>query len=110
MENEAATVCSMVPSLLEFLLSEGARTAPAHFREVLCGAGPLTPDTVIDFERAFGIPVRHLYGLSEITVIATLMPRLSSRPGRWSPRRQASGTELEGRLVGAARAHSRLDA
>ncbi len=45
-ENEAATVCSMVPSLLEFLLSEGARTAPAHFREVLCGAGPLMPDTV----------------------------------------------------------------
>jgi long-chain acyl-CoA synthetase len=98
-ENEAATVCSMVPSLLEFLLSEGARTAPAHFREVLCGAGPLMPDRVIDFERAFGIPVRHLYGLSEITAIATLSrdsrtngdgagtPTTASPASAWTPRR-----------------------
>lgn len=75
-EGERATVCSMVPTLLEFLLAEGRRTPPAHFREVLCGAGPLMCDTVVDFEQCFGIPVRHLYGLSETTAVATLMPTL----------------------------------
>ena len=75
-ETERATVCSMVPTLLEFLLAEGRRTAPGHFREVLCGAGPLMCDTVLSFEESFGVPVRHLYGLSETTAVATLMPTL----------------------------------
>ena len=73
--DEQATVCSVVPSLLEFLLSSDA-TADASLRELLCGAGPLLSETVLSFERAFGVPVRHLYGLSETTAVATLMPRL----------------------------------
>lgn len=81
-ESEGATVCSMVPSLLEFLLADGARTAPSHFREVLCGAGPLMSDTVVDFESCFGVPVRHLYGLSETTAVATMMPTLPERQRR----------------------------
>jgi long-chain acyl-CoA synthetase len=75
-EAEQATACSMVPTLLEFLLTEDRRVPPAHFQEVLCGAGPLMCDTVDDFEQSFGIPVRHLYGLSETTAVATLMPTL----------------------------------
>jgi long-chain acyl-CoA synthetase len=75
-EGEGATVCSMVPTLLEFLLADGPQTPPDHFQEVLCGAGPLMCDTVLDFEESFGIPVRHLYGLSETTAVATLMPNL----------------------------------
>jgi long-chain acyl-CoA synthetase len=75
-ETEGATVCSMVPTLLEFLLADRRQTPPAHFREVLCGAGPLMGDTVLGFEDSFGIPVRHLYGLSETTAVATLMPTL----------------------------------
>lgn len=72
---ERVTVCSMVPSLLEFLLAEGGvDTAPAHFTEVLCGAGPLMCDTVAEFEDRFALPVRHLYGLSETTAVATMMP------------------------------------
>lgn len=74
---ENANACSMVPSLLEFLLAERGDAAPEHFREVLCGAGPLMPDTALEFERAFGVAVRHLYGLSETTAVATLMPRLT---------------------------------
>lgn len=70
-----ATVCSMVPSLLEFLLSVGG-TAPETFREVLCGAGPLLTDTALEFEDRFGVPIRHLYGLSETTAVVTLTPRL----------------------------------
>lgn len=72
---ERATVCSMVPTLLEFLLADAER-APEHFTEVLCGAGPLMSDTVLSFEETFGVPVRHLYGLSETTAVATMMPTL----------------------------------
>jgi long-chain acyl-CoA synthetase len=75
-EAERATVCSMVPSLLEFLLAEGRRTAADGFREVLCGAGPLMCDTVAEFEDTFGVPVRHLYGLSETTAVCTMMDTL----------------------------------
>jgi long-chain acyl-CoA synthetase len=81
-EIERATVCSMVPTLLEFLLADGGRTAPPHFREVLCGAGPLMSDTVLDFEQSFGVPVRHLYGLSETTAVATMMPTLPQEQRR----------------------------
>jgi long-chain acyl-CoA synthetase len=74
-QETGATVCSMVPSLLEFLLNtEGA--APQTFREILCGAGPLLSDTALEFEDRFGIPIRHLYGLSETTAVVTLTPRM----------------------------------
>lgn len=72
---ERATVCSMVPSLLEFLLSVGG-DAPQGFREILCGAGPLLVDAVVEFEERFGLPVRHLYGLSETTAVVTLTDRM----------------------------------
>ncbi|MDV6010946.1 class I adenylate-forming enzyme family protein [Haloechinothrix sp. LS1_15] len=78
---EGATVCSLVPSLLEFLLDTGGG-APTGFDEVLCGAGPLLVDTVLAFEERFGVPVRHLYGLSETTAVATLMPRLPEQQRR----------------------------
>lgn len=76
-EAEGATVCSMVPTLLEFLLASPGE-APTSFREVLCGAGPLMVETVLEFEDQFGVPVRHLYGLSETTAVTCLMPRLPS--------------------------------
>ena len=72
--SELATVCSMVPTLLEFLIAEGGRSVAACFEEVFCGAGPLMMETVVNFENLFGIPVRHLYGLSEVTAVATMMP------------------------------------
>ena len=76
-EAERATVASLVPTLLEFLLSEGGGPAPACFKEVFCGAGPLMTETVVAFEEAFAIPVRHLYGLSEVTAVSTMMPVMS---------------------------------
>jgi long-chain acyl-CoA synthetase len=72
---EGATVCSVVPSLLEFLLRAPGQ-APDCFREFLCGAGPLLVETVVEGEQHLGRPVRHLYGLSETTAVVTLMPRL----------------------------------
>jgi long-chain acyl-CoA synthetase len=74
-EREGATVCSVVPSLLEFLLRSPGRV-PDRFREFLCGAGPLLVDTVVECEQHFRRPIRHLYGLSETTAVVTLMPRL----------------------------------
>ncbi|MYH71807.1 MAG: acyl--CoA ligase [Acidimicrobiia bacterium] len=73
-ESEGATVSSLVPTLLEFLVIEGGGPAPVCFQEVLCGAGPLMMETVVTFEDDFAIPVRHLYGLSEVTAVATMMP------------------------------------
>ena len=72
---EQATVCSVVPSLLEFLLSTPGEAANG-FREVLCGAGPLLTDTALEFEQRFQVPIRHLYGLSETTAVVTLMPAM----------------------------------
>jgi long-chain acyl-CoA synthetase len=79
--SEGATVCSMVPTLLEFLLAaDGER--PETLTEVYCGAGPLLVETVLDFEDRFGVPVRHLYGLSETTCVATVMPPLPATQRR----------------------------
>jgi long-chain acyl-CoA synthetase len=73
--SEGATVCSVVPSLLEFLL-KAPPPERVTLRELLCGAGPLLVDTVLRSEEEFGIPIRHLYGLSETTAVVTLMPRM----------------------------------
>lgn len=82
-ESEGATVCSVVPSLLEFLLATGGAT-PDCFREFACGAGPLLVETAVDCEQRFQVPIRHLWGLSETTAVATLMPQLNSdERARW---------------------------
>jgi long-chain acyl-CoA synthetase len=80
-QREGATVASLVPTLLEFLL-ESPGEPPDHFTEVLCGAGPLLVETVLSFEQRFRVPVRHLYGLSETTAVITAMPRLSESERR----------------------------
>ncbi|MFG1830846.1 class I adenylate-forming enzyme family protein [Micromonospora chersina] len=72
---ERATTASLVPTLLEFLLA-GDGEAPGCFAEVLCGAGPLLVETALDFEKRFGVPIRHIYGLSETTCVASAMPAL----------------------------------
>ncbi len=80
---ERANICSVVPSLLEFL-SSAPGAAPGHFHEFVCGAGPLLVETVLDFEQRFEVPVRHLYGLSETTAVVTLTPRLpDAERRRW---------------------------
>lgn len=74
---EEATVTSVVPSLLEFLMN----TPEQHqglLNEVFCGAGPLRPDAAVGFEQQFGIPIRHLYGLSEVSAVACIMPRMTA--------------------------------
>jgi long-chain acyl-CoA synthetase len=75
---ERITSVSVVPTLLEFLLeaSAGAAHAPdvATLESVLCGAGPLRPETALAFEARFGVPVIHGYGLSETTAYNCQLP------------------------------------
>lgn len=74
---ERVTVVSVVPTLLQFLLHskislEGYKLA--HFRHIICGAGPLTVELAMKFEHAFNIPVIHGYGLSETTCYSCFLP------------------------------------
>ncbi len=75
---ERITSVSVVPTLLEFLLDASAaeaRTPAADTLEsVLCGAGPLRPETALAFEARFGVPVIHGYGLSETTAYNCQLP------------------------------------
>lgn len=71
-----ATAASLVPTVLEYLLAAPERPRPAEsrLREVFSGSGPLRPQTAVDFETKFNIPVRQLYGLSETTAVLTATP------------------------------------
>ncbi len=72
---ERVTTSSLVPTILEFLLEgDGSSAAMTGFTDVFCGAGPLMTETVLGFEERFDLPVRHLYGLSETTAVATMIP------------------------------------
>ena len=76
-------VVSVVPTLLEFLIGSESR-APEEQRfaaydtssleTIICGAGPLLVDTVLDFESRFGVRITHGYGLSETTCYNCQMP------------------------------------
>jgi acyl-CoA synthetase (AMP-forming)/AMP-acid ligase II len=70
-------VVSVVPTLLQFLLHENPDLGAydlAHFRHIICGAGPLTVELANRFEDRFRIPVIHGYGLSETTCYSCFLP------------------------------------
>jgi long-chain acyl-CoA synthetase len=74
---ERVTVVSVVPTLLQFLLHSKIDPEAyklAHFRHVICGAGPLTVELAMKFENAFKIPIVHGYGLSETTCYSCFLP------------------------------------
>lgn len=65
--------CSLVPTVLEYLLADPSAPEPGHgLRHVVSGSGPLRPESAEQFEQRFGIPVRQLYGLSETTSVLTM--------------------------------------
>lgn len=80
--DEHVQIVSVVPTLLEFLSNAQARPDATPFSEIqtssletiLCGAGPLLVETVMRFERQFGIRITHGYGLSETTCYNCHMP------------------------------------
>jgi len=74
---ERVTVVSVVPTLLQFLVHTRPRLEAyklAHFRHIICGAGPLTVDLARKFEQTFHIPIIHGYGLSETTCYSCFLP------------------------------------
>ena len=74
---ERIGVVSVVPTLLSFLLRADVAAAGLDlpvFRHVICGAGPLTVELALAFERRFGLPVVHGYGLSETTCYSCFLP------------------------------------
>lgn len=73
---EGITISSVVPTLLQFLSQTEfeKQEIPSDLKFLICGAGPLTVDVVSRFERAFGIPVMHGYGLSETTCYSCFLP------------------------------------
>ena len=74
---ERVTVVSVVPTLLQFLLHAKLDMEAyklAHFRHLICGAGPLTVELAQKFEQTFKIPIMHGYGLSETTCYSCFLP------------------------------------
>jgi acyl-CoA synthetase (AMP-forming)/AMP-acid ligase II len=81
-------VVSVVPTLLQFLLHENSDASAydlTRLRHLICGAGPLTCDLAASFEKRFGIPVIHGYGLSETTCYSCFLPvdLLPAERERW---------------------------
>ncbi|HEX2056410.1 MAG TPA: long-chain fatty acid--CoA ligase, partial [Nitrospiraceae bacterium] len=77
LHEEQVTCVSVVPTLLEFLLSADediARYRLDRFVGPICGAGPLLKDTAVRFEERFRFPIRHGYGLSETTCYSCFLP------------------------------------
>ncbi|MBI1362433.1 MAG: AMP-binding protein [Proteobacteria bacterium] len=75
---EKANCGSVVPTVLSFLCEAGKdnfTAAKCGIEFLICGAGPLTVQTVERFEDAFGVEVVHGYGLSETTVYTCYIPR-----------------------------------
>jgi len=75
---EGANCGSVVPTVLSFLCEAGKKNfedAKPNIEFLICGAGPLTVQTVQRFEDTFGVEVVHGYGLSETTVYTCYIPR-----------------------------------
>lgn len=74
---ESVEVVSVVPTLLAFLLEANISTDEldlSKLHHIICGAGPLTVDLVMRFEKQYNIPIAHGYGLSETTCYSCCLP------------------------------------
>jgi acyl-CoA synthetase (AMP-forming)/AMP-acid ligase II len=74
-ERARPTFFSAVPTIYALLVSRpGGHAATGTLRYVICGAAPMPPDLISEFEQRFGVPVVEGYGLSECTVVCTANP------------------------------------
>lgn len=84
--NESVQVVSVVPTLLQFLCHDFEtgedkdfyyvyeEQLASAFRHIICGAGPLTCELALKFEKMFGMKIMHGYGLSETTCYSCFLP------------------------------------
>jgi len=74
---EKVAVVSVVPTILQYLCEADENLSNvdlASLRYILCGAGTLAVGLAERFERRFGVPILHGYGLSETTAYACMLP------------------------------------
>ncbi len=74
---ETVKIVSVVPTLLQFLLHADidiSRYNLANFKHFICGAGPLTVELAMNFEKRYGLKIVHGYGLSETTCYSCFLP------------------------------------
>jgi len=70
-------IVSVVPTLLAFLYDADAAAdgvIESGFRNIICGAGPLTCELAERFESRYGLRITHGYGLSETTCYTCFLP------------------------------------
>jgi len=75
--NEKVKIVSVVPTLLQFLLHADIDISKydlSHFSHFICGAGPLTVELAMAFEKRYGLKIIHGYGLSETTCYSCFLP------------------------------------
>ncbi len=72
---------SAVPAVYQILLSDPSRQKfdLSSMEFGICGAAPLTQETMNNFEKTFNIPIVEGYGLTEGTCVSTINPRVGVR-------------------------------
>jgi len=69
------TFFSAVPTIYALLVSQpGEQVRTRNLRYVICGAAPMPPELISEFEQRFGVPLVEGYGLSECPVVCTANP------------------------------------
>ncbi|MBR0687706.1 long-chain fatty acid--CoA ligase [Bradyrhizobium manausense] len=84
-----------VPTIFIALLMTNAM-APADWtsvKAILCGGAPLPPDVLKQFESVSGLKVRQIYGSTELSPAATIMPANLDEP------RSSVGLPIPGTIV-----------
>ena len=90
-----------VPTIFIALLMTNAMTADdwKTVKAILCGGAPLPPDVLEKFEKVSGEKVRQIYGSTELSPAATIMPANPDEP-RGSVGLPIPGTIIEIRNTG----------
>jgi acyl-CoA synthetase (AMP-forming)/AMP-acid ligase II len=75
-EKERPTYFSAVPAIYVLLNALPDTVTPdvSSLRFAICGAAPMPPSAIADFEARYGVPLVEGYGLSESTVALTVNP------------------------------------
>jgi len=90
-----------VPTIFSALLMTNAMATDdwKSVKAILCGGAPLPPDVLNKFESVSGVRVRQIYGSTELSPAATIMPANSDEP-RGSVGLPLPGTSVEIRDTG----------
>jgi acyl-CoA synthetase (AMP-forming)/AMP-acid ligase II len=72
---------SAVPAVYHILLKDPGRASydTSSLMFGICGAAPMPVETFNEFERVFKIPIIEGYGLTEVTCVSTVNPRVGVR-------------------------------